>query len=70
METSALRPEDAALKFLAEMKDKGQKIEVQIGLQTICILGNHSVYLKEMEQIVKALKDADYPAVYHKGKVG
>lgn len=67
MEKTALQPEDAALKFLSEMKDKSQKIEVQIGLQTICVLGNHEEHLKEMEQIVKSLKDSNYPAVHLKG---
>jgi hypothetical protein len=38
------------------------KLETQIGLQKICILGNHEKYLDKMKEIAKKLCDEDYPA--------
>ena len=63
----SINPNDAALKFLAAMREQSNRVEIQIGLQTICVLGNHENRLSEIKQIADTLNADNYPTVYLKG---
>src|SRR3989344_5942021 len=49
---------------IAESDDK--KLEAQIGLQKIVILGNYEAHGQQIEKIATALCDDDYPATFLK----
>lgn len=54
--------ESVALELLKEINQSYGKLEAQIGLQKICILGNHEEHGFEMKKIATKLCEKNYPA--------
>ncbi|MBI2445821.1 hypothetical protein HYV43_05520 [Candidatus Micrarchaeota archaeon] len=54
--------ESVALELLDELAEDSKKLQSQIGLQRICILGNHSKSAQAMEQMADRLNAGNYPA--------
>lgn len=54
--------ESVALELLDELAQDSKNLQSQIGLQRICILGNHRTSGYPMEQIASKLNGDNYPA--------
>ncbi len=62
MENKGFTIDSVALGLLDRLKKAYALVEAQIGLQPICVLGNHGTHKKEMEEIANKLCKSDYPA--------
>ncbi len=54
--------ESVALELLDELAEDSKNLQSQIGLQRICILGNHQKSGEAMEQIARQLNAENYPS--------
>ncbi|MBI3588705.1 hypothetical protein HY995_00650 [Candidatus Micrarchaeota archaeon] len=62
-EKGELNIHSVALEFLDDLTDNDiSRVEAQIGIQKICILGNHENFGSEMEEIASRLCEENYPA--------